>query len=107
MRRVTWGIVAASGLVFLAACGGGNGTVYVGVGVAGPWGGYPYPYPGVPGGPIGYPPPYWYEDEDQDASDQDGAVEAAEDRDAWDQDDAVEVAEDRDAAALPGDARHP
>ena len=46
-------------------CGGG-GNVYVGVGVVGPYWGYPYPvttHPGVYGRP-----PYWDEDLEEDAA---------------------------------------
>ncbi|MGD8726654.1 MAG: hypothetical protein PVH40_03360 [Gemmatimonadales bacterium] len=56
-------IAAAAALVVLPACGAGGGNVYVGVGVAGPYWGYPgrYPYPGY----VGRPPVYW-DDEDAD-----------------------------------------
>lgn len=60
----------------VAACYGGSGSVYVGVAAPGPWVGYPYPYPGVPGVTVGYPPYYW-DDDDQDAdADADGQGES-------------------------------
>lgn len=63
MRRGIVGL--AMGIVFgacLAACATGSPSVYVGVGVAGPWGGYGgYPYPGRP---IGYPG--FYDDDAQE-----------------------------------------
>ncbi len=66
----------------VAACYGGSGSVYVGVAAPGPWVGYPYPYPGVPGVTVGYPPYYW-DDEDQD-QDTDEREESEGARDAAD-----------------------
>ena len=51
-------LVGALGLLAVGCGGGGN--VYVGVGVAGPWYGYPYPTGGVYVG--GYPGRRWDED---------------------------------------------
>jgi hypothetical protein len=54
-------VAVSGGLV--AACGAGGGNVYVGVGVMGPYGGYPgYYYP--PRTMIGRPPVYWEEEEE-------------------------------------------
>jgi hypothetical protein len=60
-------LLLAAALLGLGAAGcGGGGNVYVGVGVVGPYGGYPYPvarHPGVYGRPG-----YWDEDMEEDAS---------------------------------------
>ena len=70
-RRFTRRALQLMGLVIggvaLAACYGGTGSVYVGVAGPGPWVGYPYPYPGVPGVTVGHPPYYWDDDADADA----------------------------------------
>jgi hypothetical protein len=71
MRRAIWrlrflltaiAVATSGGLV--SACGAGGGNVYVGVGVIGPYGGYPGYYP--PYGMIGRPPVYWEDEDDED-----------------------------------------
>ncbi|UCF40630.1 MAG: hypothetical protein JSW43_13035 [Gemmatimonadota bacterium] len=61
MKPVRFTLLLAAALLGLAGLGcGGAGNVYVGVGVVGPYWGYPYPprpYPGVYGRP-----PYYRED---------------------------------------------
>jgi len=56
------GVVAV--LVF-PACGAGGGNVYVGVGVAGPYYGYPGGYGRYPGY-VGRPPIHYWDDDDVD-----------------------------------------
>lgn len=67
-------------LFLVAGCYGGSGSVYVGVAAPGPWVGYPYPYPGVPGVTVGYPPYYW-DDDDQDEDDQEEPEQTERDQD--------------------------
>ena len=56
LRLATAILLFSTAAIVLSGCGTGNGTVYVGVGVAGPWG-YPpgrggyYPRPGYGGRP--------------------------------------------------------
>lgn len=62
-------ILLAGAMLLLGAsalgCGAGNGSVYVGVAVPGPYYGYPYhsPYHGPWGG---YPSPYYWDDLEED-----------------------------------------
>lgn len=70
-------LAASSGL--LAACGAGGGNVYVGVGVVGPYWGYPGYYP--PPTMIGRPPVYWEEEEDEEDVDDVDDADAEEDSD--------------------------
>jgi len=68
-------IVSAVAALVLPACGAGGGNVYVGVGVVGPYWGYPgrYPYPGY----VGRPPVYYWDDDDaEDAVELVGPLEA-------------------------------
>lgn len=52
-------------VLVLPACGAGGGNVYVGVGVAGPYYGYPGGYGGYPGY-VGRPPIHYWDDDDTD-----------------------------------------
>ena len=58
-------IAGAFAVLAISACGAGGGNVYVGVGVVGPYGGYPgaYPYPTY----IGRPPGRYWEEDAEDA----------------------------------------
>ena len=68
--KAKWSVLATTALVVLGGSvlgcyGSGSPDVYVGVAVAGPYVGYPYPYAGPYGGWVGrpYPGPYRrYED---------------------------------------------
>jgi len=70
LRLATGILLFSKAAVVLSGCGTGNGTVYVGVGVAGPWG-YPpgrggyYPRPGYGGRPC------CWDDDAQDSQDLD------------------------------------
>jgi hypothetical protein len=81
MRRLTSLLVVPAVLALVTlASGCAPGSVYVGVGVAGPWVGYPGYY--RPPTMIGRPPVYWDEDEDEEddvdaaAADRSEAVQA-------------------------------
>lgn len=80
VRLLVAGIAAVVSVGLLGACGAGQGNVYVGVGVIGPYGGYPGYYP--PPAMIGRPPVYW-EDEEEDVEDA-AAEEEAHDADVRD-----------------------
>lgn len=59
LSRIVMTAAASSLTIVALGCGYGTGSVYVGVGVAGPWGGYPY---GCPSCYYGRPPRYYDED---------------------------------------------
>ncbi len=69
--KVSGKLLLAGALLVLGAssvgCGAGNGSVYVGVAVPGPYWGYPYhgPYTGPWGG---YPSPYYWDDLEEEDS---------------------------------------
>lgn len=93
IRRFLLTVVAAFLFGMVTACYGGTGSVYVGVAAPGPWVGYPYPYPGVPGVIVGYPPHYWDDDQDHDA---DGQGQPERDGDAENEIDAERVSPTRE-----------
>lgn len=63
--RMKMSIAGAFAVLAATACGAGGGNVYVGVGVVGPYWGYPgaYPYPTY----IGRPPGRYWEEDAEDA----------------------------------------
>ena len=58
-------IASVTAVLVLPACGAGGGNVYVGVGVAGPYYGYPGGYGRYPGY-VGRPPIRYWDDDDTD-----------------------------------------
>jgi len=80
--RLVLAVAAAGASVsLLGACGAGQGNVYIGVGVVGPYWGYPGYYP--PPTMIGRPPVYW-EDEDQEEDVEDSDAEEVHDAEVQD-----------------------
>ena len=79
IRRIRLLVVGAAAVALstlTAACGASSGNVYVGVGVVGPYWGYPGYYP--PPTMIGRPPVYW-EEEDEEDEEEDDAEDEEED----------------------------
>lgn len=89
LRNVTAVLLCSVAAVALTGCGPGGGTVYVGVGVGGPWG-YPGAYPGGYYPRPGFGRPCCYRDDAQDVEEND-LIDA----------DLMELADDQPPALTP------